>query len=453
MRAGSDKTARVGRRTALKALALPAVTGLTGLGAAGCGTAAPSLNVAVVWTDWELRQFQKVLDKFTARTQIRCQLLSMGDDTGAFLGNEVTAAAQPDVALVPAPGTVLSNRGRLTTVPWPVSDASSWRGLLAGPGPDPAEYGVWFKAANKSMVWHTTDVTPPPGSWDWDTWTAWCKTQANAGRPPLAIGAADGWVLADWFSNVLLAFHPDTYQQLVAAYREVALGHSTTAGTAALWKSADVADALHELACLWRTKGLFPGGAERALVTQFDQSVLDVFAAREAAMVVGADYYWPIITQYTRFPPSGVRWFPFPGAAGGQSPVILAGDAAVQFARPGRDQYSQQLIRWLSDPEAARIWAGVGGFLSISHGVADGSYTAYLKNDSMQVPELIASVRRPDAEFSMADLLSGPLSGGDGAGAWKIFTDFFTDVAVRRIGPGAAVSNAVTALAKGEGGA
>jgi ABC-type glycerol-3-phosphate transport system substrate-binding protein len=426
------------------------MTGLAGLGAVGCGTAAPSLNVAVVWTGWELRQFQRVMNQFTQDTGIGYQLLSMGDDTGAFLGNEVTAAAQPDVALVPQPGTVLSNRSRLSTVPWPSGDAPSWRGLLAGPDGE-AEYGVWFKAANESMVWHTLDVTPPRNGWDWDTWVAWCKTQANAGRPPLAIGAADGWVLADWFANVLLAFHPGAYQKLAAGYRNLALRSDSLVMTVRTWNDPGVGDTLYKLAELWQTDGLFPGGAERALVTQFDQSVLDVFAAGEAAMVVGADYYWPIITQYTRFPPPDVRWFPFPGAARGESPVILAGDAAVQFARPGREQYSQQLIGWLGDPAAARIWAGAGGFLSISDQVTEDSYAAYPRQ--MQVTALLDGIRRPAAAFNMADLLSGPLAGGDGEGAWKIFTDFFTDVAVRRVSPATAVVKAVTALASGEGGA
>jgi ABC-type glycerol-3-phosphate transport system substrate-binding protein len=450
----------VSRRTALKTLALPVVSGLTGLGTAGCAAGTPTLNVAVVWTGWELRQFQKVMNAFTRQYKnynIGYQLLSMGDDTSAFLGNEVTAAAQPDVALVPQPGNVLGNRGRLTPLSWPPHAADSWRGLLAGSGDSVgsagSEYGVWYKASYKSMVWHTPDVTPPPGGWDWGTWTDWCVKHAGGGRSPLAIGAADGWVLADWFANVLLAYHPRTYQALAGAYRGLALGHGNATDTGKLWRDPAVEDALGKLADLWKTPGLFPGGSERALATQFDQSVLDVFATGEAAMVAGADYYWPIITQYTRFPPPDVRWFPFPGAAPGQSPVITAGDAAVQFARPGREQYGRLLIDWLGCPETAAIWARAGGFLSINEQVQAKDYAYYAYAKSMQVSQLRTSVLQRGAEFNMADLLSGPLGGGDGAGAWKIFTDFFTDVAVRRVSPGTAVDNAVNALAKGEGGA
>src|SRR5262249_14465699 len=148
-----------------------------------------------------------VMAKFSEKTGIGYQILSMGDDTGAFLNNEVTAAAQPDVALVSSPGLVRSTSTRLTPVGWPGGDARSWQGFLAV---DRArtQYGVWFKAAYKSMVWHRDDLTPPG---DWDNWVKHCGKLAADGQAPLAVGAADGWVLAGWFSNVLLSIDPGVY--------------------------------------------------------------------------------------------------------------------------------------------------------------------------------------------------------------------------------------------------
>lgn len=433
----------VSRRTALKAFALPVAGGLTGLGAAGCGAGRPTLNVAVVWTGWELQQFQKVIDEFTRTTNIQCQLLSMGDDVNAFLGNAVTSAAQPDVALVPQPGTVLSDYRRLVPQAWPSQDAESWRGLLAGP--DGAEYGVWYKASCNSMVWHTPEVTPPRQGWNWHDWAEWCKGKAGGHPRPLAIGAADGWVLADWFSNLLLARYPGTYRELAGVYHRLSLGRGTAADAGRYWNDPRVADTLSELGSLWQCPGLFPGGAERALATQFDQSVLDVFGAGEAMMVAGADFYWSTITQYTSFPRSQIGWFPFPGRAPGQEPVITAGDAAVGFSRAGGD-----LIDWLSSPAALRVWARQGGFLSIDRRVSSQDYTYPA---SMDVDRLVRNVRSKDAQFNLSDLLSGPLAGADGEGAWKIFTDFFADVAVHGADLAAATRRAVGALANGKGGA
>lgn len=431
------------RRNALKALTLPC---LAGLGTAACDAGGQTVQVAVIWTGWELRQFERVMVAFSDRYQIGYQLLSMGDDTGAFLGNEVTAAAQPDVALVSAPGLVRSNSTRLTPVSWPHDDAPSWQSLLdAGAG---NQYGVWFKAAYESMVWHTDDLDDPPG--DWDAWVKQCNKLAAAGRAPLAVGAADGWVLAGWFANVLLSIDPVIYQELAAGY-----AGGRKSGSGPTWDNPSVRETLCRLAEVWQIDGAFPGGAERALVTQFDQSVLDVFASREAAMVVGADFFWPIITQSAKFPRGNVRWFPFPSKPGENTPVVVGGDAAVLFQRPGGDGPGLKLIEWLKTPEAARIWANAGGYLSINHQVTESDYKYPA---TMNTAKLISNVRGGPAgsdpiEFNMADQLGGPLGGADGKGTWKIFTDFFTEVAVRRSSVAGAIEAVIAALDSGSSGA
>jgi ABC-type glycerol-3-phosphate transport system substrate-binding protein len=434
------------RRNALKALTLP---GLAGLGATGCGASGQTVQVAVIWTGWELRQFERVMDAFSDRYHIGYQLLSMGDDTGAFLGNEVTAAAQPDVALVSAPGLVRGNSTRLAEVGWPVGDAPSWRNWLAQGG---VQYGVWFKAAYQSMVWHTDDLNAPDSGWDWDTWVEHCRTLAAGGQAPLSVGAADGWVLAAWFANVLLSIDPGTYQALASEYAT-----SRYSGNGPTWDHPSVREALRRLALVWQIEGVFPGGAERALATQFDQSVLDVFASRRAAMVVGADYFWPIIIQSAQFPSGKVGWFPFPSKPGEHIPAVVGGDAAVLFRRPGGDGPGKMLIDWLGTADAARIWAGAGGYLSINEQVTK-SYYPYPA--TMNTEKLISYVQHrstgggPAAfNFDMADLLGGPLGGGDGEGTWKIFTDFFTEVAVRRSPVPEAIDAAVAALDDGSSGA
>ena len=433
------------RRTALKALALPC---LAGLGASGCTAGGPTVRVAVVWSGWELSQFVRVMNAFSDRYGFGYSILSMGDDTNAFLSNEVTVAAQPDVALIPQPGLVRSSAPRLADVSWPALDAPAWRSVLSGSGR--AQYGVWFKAAYESMVWHRDDLPVPPGGWDWDRWAGYCRAEAQAGRPPLAIGAADGWVLAGWFANVLLSIDPAAYRSLVAGY---ATGRRT--GTGPTWDNDSVRQALTRLAGLWRITGVFPGGPERALVTQFDESVLEVFQYQQAAMVVGSDFFWPIIAQYTSFSPDRVRWFPFPSRPPEQAPIVVAGDAAVLFKRPVESPGGRQLIDWLATADAGRIWAGAGGFLSINDQVTEDDYPYPA---GMRPADLIASVQRasPDggpATFDIADELGGSLGGGDGEGTWKIFTDFFTEVAVRRSPVPGAIEAVISALDNGVSGA
>lgn len=436
------------RRGALKSLALPV---LTGLGAAGCGSGGQTVQVAVVWTGWELTQFERVMDEFSRRYNIGYSLLSMGNDTTAFLSNEVTALAEPDVALIPQPGLLRSDPTQklLARVGWPADDAPSWRSLLASP--DGSQYGVWFKAAHESMVWHGADLQVPPAGWDWDTWVGQCHALAKRGRPPLSIGAADGWVPALWFANVLLSIDPPLYHVLAVKY-----SNGPDGGPGPTWDNPSVRLALSRLAEVWRIDGAFPGGPERALVTQFDQSVLDVFGSGDAAMVVGADFFWPVIKNSTTFPLDRIRWFPFPSRPRESRPVVVAGDAAVLFPRPGRESYGRQLIGWLQTPEAARIWARAGGYLSINDQVTVPDYRNYPA--SMRTQQLIQDVRlgwppAGSAAFDLADVLGGTLGGGDGAGTWKIFTDFFTAVAVQRSAVRDAIDAVVTALDKGLGGA
>jgi alpha-glucoside transport system substrate-binding protein len=433
----------VSRRDVLRALVVPC---LAGLGAAGCGAGDQTVRVAVVWSGWELSQFIKVMNAFSERYGYGYSIESMGDDTSAFLSNEVTADSQPDVALVPQPGLVRSSVARLSPV-GPQPDAPAWRTLLTGPGL--RQYGVWFKAAYESMVWHRDDLPAPPRGWTWDRWVGQCRALARQGRPPLAIGAADGWVLAGWFANVLLSIDPASYRRLAARY---ATGRA--AGTGPTWDIGSVRQALARLAELWQIDGAFPGGPEQALVTQFDQSVLDVFGSRQAAMVMGSDFFWPIITQYTSFPAGRVRWFPFPSNPPEKTPIIVGGDAAVLFSRSAASPGSRRLISWLATADAARIWARAGGFLSINAQVTGGDYPYPA---GMRPAELISAVRRgsPDgraAAFDLADELGGPLGGGDGHGTWKIFTDFFTDVAVRRSPVTAAIDKVTSALDGAAGG-
>jgi ABC-type glycerol-3-phosphate transport system substrate-binding protein len=246
---------------------------------------------------------------------------------------------------------------------------------------------------------------------------------------------------------VLLSIDPVAYSRLVAEY---ATGHKT--GPGPTWDHPSTRLALGRLAALWQIEGAFPGGAERALDTQFDQSVLDVFSYRRAAMVAGADFFWPIITQYSSFPPQRVRWFRFPSRTGEQPPAMVGGDAAVLFQREDGNPGGRKLIEWLTTPQAARIWAGSGGFLSINDQVTRENYPY---PPGMNADLLISEIRRGSqaggVAFDLADRLGGRLGGGDGAGTWKIFTDFFIDVTIRRSDVGTAIDAAIQGLNGGAG--
>jgi alpha-glucoside transport system substrate-binding protein len=425
------------RRDALKALALPALAGLQ-----GCGGGRRRIRVAVVWSGWELTQFRKVLRDFPERGAWDVGVQSMGDDVEAMLGNRVADTVVPDVALVSRRGLVEGNLDRLVPLRPASPTDSAWDRLLTFTRPahgDRWVYGSWFKVTHKSLVWFRRDrpdVAPPP-QWNWDVWLTWCRTLADRalagkGTPPLALGAADGYVLTDWFENVLLGYAPQVYRGLIPDTESVV--------PRASWRDPAVAEALRRLGELWSIRGLFAGGPERALLTQFDQSVLDVFERGAAAMVVGADFAWPVITQYSSIRRDRIAWRPFPRATA--QPVLVGGDAAVQL-REGDG--ARRLIEWLGSPRAARTWAREGGFLSIN----DEGTAGYPKE--LDAGRLIEQVRRGSGDggtvtFDLSDQLRGRLAGGEGRGSWKIFKDFFTAVAVERSPVPTAVRRTVDTL-------
>ncbi|MGH3369106.1 MAG: ABC transporter substrate-binding protein, partial [Nocardioidaceae bacterium] len=241
------------RRDALKALVAS--------GLAGCGDGRDRIRVAVVWSGWELTQFRKVLRAFPGLNIWDVSVQSVGDDIEALLENRINETLAPDVALVPYPGLVADNLDRLVPLRRASATDSVWDRLVTHDG---AVYGAWFKVAHKSLVWFREDPRDAvPPQWNWGTWLERCRDLAARGTPPLSIGAADGWVLTDWFENVLLGLDPRVYRGL-AAGRE-------------LWRHPMVRTTLERLGELWSIPGLLAGGPERARLTQFDQSVLDVF--------------------------------------------------------------------------------------------------------------------------------------------------------------------------------
>jgi alpha-glucoside transport system substrate-binding protein len=397
------------RREALSTLAL--------LTLAGCGTGRDGLRVVAVWNGWELTQFRDVLNAFSRRGSWKVSLLSAGNDIGALVGNRVAKTAAPDVALVQRPQLVAAARRRLVPLDPVPGVPADWTRLLTFDG---QVHGSWFKVAHKSLVWYRPDMLAREPV-DWDDWVALCRDMAGRGRPPLALGAADGWVLTDWFENALLSIDPGTYGRL--------------AGGAALWGHPSVAAALARIGEMWSIPGVFAGGRRRALLTQYDGALVDVFAHGSAAMVPGADFYYPIIRQNGSAP---ARWFRFPHRPGEQRPLLTAGDAAV-LLRPA-SAAGRALIAWLASPDAARPWASKGGLLSLDPRVND--YPGDLSR-------LAAEIRQDTpggVTFDLSDQLGGRLTGSDGRGTWRIFQEFFAAVAERPSAVAAAVRRAVAAL-------
>jgi alpha-glucoside transport system substrate-binding protein len=354
--AEAGRPRRVGRRAVLRAaMALPAVPAVPALPAlAGCAGLRGSVRVAVPWSGWELARFREVLDGFTAYSQLGTEVVALGDDIGAALSARASGA--PDVALLPRPGLVQDNKHHLEDVgdAWKqpsVSFDTRWRELVKDKAGNRL-LGVPFKAANKSALWYRKDMLGDPPT-SLDEWFYECDRLIGVGQPPLALGAADGWPLSDLFENILLARYPETYREL--------------AGPQPRWQDDSVRSALTDLGGLLSRNGALAGGAERALITQFEDSLLQVFEYGEAAMVVAPDFAYPVVERYSRL--DNVGLVPFPGP---NSTVMAGGDIAV-LPSPGSEG-GRKLIEWLATPKAGSLWARYGGFIVPHEAVPAATY-------------------------------------------------------------------------------
>ncbi|MDP9842158.1 hypothetical protein [Streptosporangium lutulentum] len=393
--------------------ALTVLSGLAAAGLSGCDEEGP-LRIAVVWSGWELNRFRDILKWYDRPTVV----YSAGDNIAALLKNPVASASTPDVAIVPRLELVEDDDIRARLKPLTSFDPLPWKNLVRQEQePDTSLKGIWFKVAHKSRVWHRPGTAPALPT-DWAEWVKECRIRAGRTGPrPLSIGAADGWVLTDWFENVLLGVDAELYGRLHLPPPD---GWRPGDG----WGHESVKETLTRLAELWSIPGLLPGGGRRALITQFHDSILDVFRYGHADMVAAPDFAWPVIKGYRTEEQEReqVMSFRFPWPAGGEKPpVLVGGDVVVALTAAG--DRGKRFAEWLTGPDVARNrlkdWIEAGGFLSLNES-APLSHTA--------LDELTTELRG-DIAFDLSDRLTGGLAGGDGRGLWRVLTEFFTVVA------------------------
>ncbi len=187
--------------------------------------------------------------------------------------------------------------------------AKVWQDLGAVDG---TQYGVYFKAANKSLIWYNAAAFDNAGASEPKTWKDFittAETISASGVTPVSVAGADGWTLTDWFENVYLSqAGPEKYDQL--AKHEIP------------WTDPSVKDALTTLAELFGKPELIAGGADGALQTEFPASVTQTFTGGDqpkGAMVFEGDFVSINIAQTEAKIGTDAKVFPFP-AVGADSP-------------------------------------------------------------------------------------------------------------------------------------
>ncbi|HSA52955.1 MAG TPA: extracellular solute-binding protein [Yinghuangia sp.] len=401
---GDDEAAPAGSQSApgtTAELRLPRLDGTT-------------VSVAGVWTNDELASFKKVLADFEKRTGAKTEFIPTGDSAATFLGQRVEGNAPPDVAFLAQPGAVrqFAEQGWIKPVSAEVQAAvqanfaPQWQKLGSY---DNKLYGVYYKGANKSLIWYNAQVFDDAGASEAATWADLQKTASlisDSGTPPFAAGGADGWVLTDWFENIYLSqAGPEMYDKL--AQHQIP------------WTDPSVKAALETLAQVWSKGEWFPGGAEGVLQTEFPASVPQVFGeSPKAGMLPGADFIGTNIIKDTKAKVgTDAKFFAFPAVAPGKPPVVTGGDAAVAMKdSPG----AMALLAYLASPEAAKVWAEQGGYLSPNKNLDFG---AYRDDVTREIAEKLIGAG-DDFRFDMSDQAPAAFGGTKGEGMWRDLQDF-----------------------------
>jgi len=414
-----------------KGLGIATAVGVMALSVAGCGSSSPSsgsapaatqdlkgqtIQVAGVWSGDEQKDFQQVLAVFEQQTGAKVQYTSAGDQLPTVLQTKVAGKNPPNIAFLAQPGSIaqFAKEGALKPLPADVlqtvsqyqSPAWSKFGTVNG-----KVYGVWFDASDKSVVWYNAKAFNSLGAQPPKTWAQFTTLSgqlADAGVTPMSIGAADGWVLTDWFEQIYLQTAGiDNYNKLST--------HQIP------WTDPTVAKALQVLQQFFQDRYL-PGGRSGALQTDFPTSVVNAFEATpKAAMVYEGDFVATAIQSSTKsVVGTDAKIFPFPQVGSATPGVETGGDAAVAFTD---DKATMALMKYLATPAAGGVFAKSGGFLSPNKSVPLSDYP----NDITKTMEQQLQAAGDNIVFDMSDLAPPSFGATKGSGEWKDLEDFMAN--------------------------
>jgi len=322
-----------------------------------------------VWTGTEQRNFSRVIAGFESATGASVSYTAAPAGVPAALDARLAAHNPPDVAFLPQPGALrrYASEGALVPLDPPTrrnvdrNYSAAWLDLASVAG---RPFGVWFKAADKSLVWYNVGAfenagVVPPTTIDGLVHVA--RTLTSTGVPAFSVGGANPWTLDDWFANLYLRVAGPARYDLLAAHR-LAWTDESVKGTLRLMSQV-------------LSPGALAGGPVGALGMSFSSSVAALASDPPgAAMTSEAEFVLGALPPDAAVEPGrDIDVFPFPSVAPAEpgvaapavaaapSGVVAGGDVAVALrATP----LAAAFLAYLATPDAAARWASQGGFIS-----------------------------------------------------------------------------------------
>ena len=369
--------------------------------------AAGEIEVLSLWGGSEKDAFLKVTAAFTKKTSIKVNYTTARDFV-PVIRTRLAAGNPPDVAIIPRPGVLndLAKQGAVKDLGTMGLSRSyitaryspAWVKLGTVNG---KIYGVAAKANSKSVMWYRPDQfkkyklkTPKT----WNQLLAITRTLKSKGQTPWAQGAKDSWTLTDWFENVYArTAGPTKYAQLF--------------GGKLKFTDPSVKKALNTMLQVLNNKYL-AGGVQGALGTAFVDGIGRVFGKKPKAQLYfeGGFVGGIALDQVNKSLKAGktINSFNWPtiNAKFGQ-PLVGAGDLASAF----KDSADiREFLKYISSPEAGRIWVSTGAIISPNKQVKKGAYPNVLvQKEAAQVAAAKTFL------FDGSDTLPGTLADDWGA--------------------------------------
>ncbi|MQY74732.1 MAG: extracellular solute-binding protein [Clostridia bacterium] len=370
--------------------------------------AAPSKGVVTVLGTWggdELASFQEAVFPFTDETGIGMAFEGTRD-LAAVLTIRVEAGNPPDLAILPNPGQMyeLAESGELVDISQfmdmgelETNYTQAWLDLASY---NDTLYGIFYKVANKSLIWYNPSAFSDAGyeiPTTWDELIALSDKIVADGGTPWAIGfesgAASGWPATDWIEDIMLrTAGPDIYDQWV--------NHEIS------WTDKAVKTAWEVFGEIVQNEEYQYGGSTGTLTTDFGDAPAALFTDPPGA------YMHRQASFITGFFPEGLEvgtdydFFPFPSIDPAYGiPVLGGADLIVVF---NNTPEVQQLVKYLATAQPQEIWAAKGGgFISPNKAV---SLDAYPDELTKKMAEMV--VNAEVFRFDASDLMPAAVGSG-----------------------------------------
>jgi alpha-glucoside transport system substrate-binding protein len=359
-----------------------------------------TVSVLAVWGGDELDNFRAMIAPFEEQTGITVEYEGTRD-LNAVLTTRIEGGNPPDLAGLPGPGQLreFAAAGHLVALN-NVLDMDQMRsqydeGFLKLATMDDNLYGIFIKAAVKSLVWYNPKAFDAAG---YEVPTTWEELNALEdqiiadGSQPWCVGlesgAASGWPGTDWIEDIMLrTAGPDTYDQWWN--HEIA------------WTDAAVKNAWETWGTVVNDQDMVYGGQPWVLSTNFGEAPYPMFEEppkcylhRQASFITSfiTDQYPDLVAG------EDYNFFQFPPIEPAQGqPLLVAGDLFGMF---NDTPQARALMNYLVTADAQSIWAERGGFLSANKTVDPAVYPDQL---TQQIGDMLAQATA--VRFDASDLM------------------------------------------------